>query len=311
MRGSLSGSTTRDRFAMGAVAFEILSDTALRLEPEAERYRLHPDAHPVVADVICSVAVDPSSFAGASPSGEIRVERFQHADPNGRWELRLHAPRAECSLNRVAPQRYACSARIAGEPSALTSLLNMVSEAIVGAEGGVVMHAAGVELDGRAVLYVGPSCAGKSTAATLTLGAAMFAYDHVAVVAPANGTAEALAYGLPGGTPARMTQSAHAVLPLAGIFRIFQAHKLSDGAASSAALEPSGEVMSGAKALFLLRESVECADVSIPGEQARLHAAAAISSSSRVRVGALHTVLGGSLTPLVRALLASKPELRA
>lgn len=318
MRGSLSGSTTRDRFAIGAVAFEILSDTPLCFEPAVERYRLHPDAHPVVADVICSVAVDPRSFAGVSPSGEVRVERVEDADPNGRSELRLRAPRAQCSLNRVAQQRYACSARIADEPSALTSLLYMVSEAIVQAEGGIVMHAAGVELDGRAVLYVGPSCAGKSTAATLTAGAAMFAYDHVAIVAPADRSADTLAYGLPGGTPARMSQSAHAVLPLAGIFRIFQAREAVAEAGREAAYEvayetayePRGELLSGAKALFLLRESVECADVSIKGEQARLHAAAAIAASTRVRVGALHTVLGRSLTPLVRTLL-SQTEPRA
>jgi hypothetical protein len=220
-------------------------------------------------------------------------------------------------LRQVGPRRYACAARIADGSGALTSLLNMVVAAIVQAEGGVVLHAAGIELDGRAVLFLGPSGAGKSTAATLTHGATMFAHDHVAVVVkPVAGEREhaveregavesalAWAYGLPGGSPARMAQTSHAVLPLAGVFRVFQP---APHAQDTSSRITRGELFGGARALFIVREAVESADVSLEGEQARLNAAAAIAAARGVRVGALHTVLGESIAPLLRDLLEAR-----
>ncbi len=269
-----------ERLAFGGVAFELLSTAPLQREGEAERYCLPPSAHPVLADVLCAVSIDAPCFEGSSPFGPLEIERA------GDGEILLRAPRVLASLREVGPSRYACSARIAQHPSALSSLLRSISAVILQAHGGVIVHAAGIELDGRAILYTGPSGAGKSTAAALTEGATMFAHDHVALVAR---DATVMAYGLPGGASARMTQTCDVVLPLAGVFRIRRGEAVA-----------RGERLQGARALFALRESVESADVSMHDEQARLQAVSAIAASANV--GTLFTVLGKPLASIVRAL---------
>ena len=59
------------RFALGGVAFELLAsgpaDAGLALEPDAARYAVAAERFPVVADVLCSVAIDDALFADASP----------------------------------------------------------------------------------------------------------------------------------------------------------------------------------------------------------------------------------------------------
>lgn len=272
--------SSRERLAFGGVAFELLSSASLPRTAELQRYLLPANAHPVLADALCSISVEPALFPNASPAGSLALER------TGDGELLLRAPLVLASVRKVAPSRYACSARIAAHEKALASLLRSLNAAIVAAEGGVIVHAAGIALDGRAIIYTGPSGAGKSTAATLTEGAAMFAFDHVALVPQGDGV---MVYGLPGGTAARMTQTCDVVLPLGGVFRIRRGRN-----------EPHGERLHGARSLFVLRESVESADVALADEQARLHAVSAIAA--RARVGALHTVLGKPLASIVRAL---------
>lgn len=60
-------------------------------------------------------------------------------------------------------------------------LLQSLVAVVVWAEGGTVLHAAGVELDGGAYLFVGPSGAGKTTACEHTEGRT-FAIDRVALM---------------------------------------------------------------------------------------------------------------------------------
>lgn len=289
------------RFALGGVAFELLASTpglgrGFVLEPDAARYAVPPHRHPVVADVLCSVAIDDALFEGASPYGGLQLPNGALADL-AHGELELRAPRVQATLCRIAPQRYACSARIASDPMALTLLLRSLIAVVVHDCGGVTVHGAGIALCEHAVLYVGPSGAGKSTASTLTDGARMFAADHVALVPQRDGSV--LAYGLPGGNAAPMTQTTQVVWPLAGVFRI-----LRDGADTPRPHLPRARRVSGAEALFVLREAVECADVSPADEQARLSAVCAIASA--ITVGTLHTVLGTQLGALVREQLPTR-----
>ena len=294
------------RFALGSVAFELLASSSgveqgvgptrgFMLEPDAARYCIAADRHPVVADVLCSVAIDDALFEGASPFGGLELPDGTIADlADG--ELTLHAPRARATLCRIAPHRYACSARIASDPMALTVLLRSIVAVVVHDVGGLIVHAAGIALGERAVIYVGPSGAGKSTAATLTDGARMFAADHVALLPQRDGSV--LAYGLPGGNAATMTHTAEVVWPLAGVFRIQR-----DGADVPLPHVPRARCLSGAEALFALREAVESADVSPAAEQTRLSAVSAIAAA--VTIGTLHTVLGTQVGELVREQLGS------
>ena len=291
--------THGQRFALGGVAFELLASGVGRagfmLEPDADRYAVASDRHAVIADVLCSVAIDDVSFEGASPFGGLELRDGALAELE-HGELSLSAPRVQATMCRLGPQRYACSARISSDPRALTALLRSVVAVVVHAAGGVVVHAAGVALDERAIVYVGPSGAGKSTAATLTDGARMFACDHVALVPQPDGGV--LAYGLPGGKTAVMAQTERVVWPLGGVFRI-----LRDGAAVPQPHAPRARVLSGAEALFVLREAVESADDSASAEQARLDAVGAISAVATI--GTLHTVLGVKIGQLVRDQLGA------
>jgi hypothetical protein len=197
----------------------------------------------------------------------------------------------QATLCRLAPHRYACSARTAGDSRALTALLRSIVAVVVHAAGGVVLHAAGVALDEQAVIYVGPSGAGKSTAATLTDGARMFAYDHVALLPQPGGGV--LAYGLPGGTAAAMAFTEQVVWPLGAVFRV-----LRDGPAVPKPHSPRARALQGADALFTLREAVESVDVSTFAERARLDAVSTIVGEATI--GTLHTVLGTPIGVLVR-----------
>lgn len=282
------------RFALGGVAFELLAagptDAGFTLEPDAARYAVAAERHPVVADVLCSVAVDDALFADSSPYGglELADGAFEQL---AQGELVLRAPRVQATLCRLSPQRYACSALIAGDPRALTALLRSIVAIVVQAAGGVVLHAAGVALDDQAVVYVGPSGAGKSTAATLTDGARMFACDHVALVPQPSGGV--LAYGLPGGTAAAMPFTEQVVWPLGAVFRV-----LRDGPTAPMPHSPRARALQGADALFALREAVEPVDDSMFAEGARLNAVSAIAGEATI--GALHTVLGMPIGTLVR-----------
>jgi hypothetical protein len=294
--------TKGQKFALGGVAFEVLVSgigrSGLVLEPDVERYAAACNSHPVIADVLCSVSIDDTLFEGASPYGDLELNEGAF-DELGRGELTLRAPRVQATLCRIASQRYACSAKIANDPRALTALLRSIIAVVVHAAGGVVVHAAGVALDERAILYLGPSGAGKSTAATLTQGSRMFACDHVALVPQRDGVV--LAYGLPGGTVAAMAQTDKVVWPLGGVFRI-----LRDGHDSVEPRGPRVRTLSGAEALFVLREAVESADTSASAEQARLDAVTAIANAAVV--GTLHTVLGISIGRFVRDELRARTD---
>jgi hypothetical protein len=285
--------THGQRFALGGVAFELLaampSTTTLTLEPDAARYCSAPDRYPVIADVLCSVTIDDALFEHDRPYGSLELAEGAFAGL-AYGELVLRAPRVQATLCRIAPQRFACSARIAGNARALTALLRSVVAVIVQIEGGVTLHAAAVALDDRAVIYVGPSGAGKSTAASLTHGGQMFARDHVALMPQADGSV--LAYGLPGGKAAPMAETEQLVWPLAGLYRIMR---------DAQPDVPRARIVSGAEALFTVREAIESADCSASAESMRLTAASAIARA--VPVGTLHTVLGAPLGQLLREQL--------
>lgn len=273
--GARLPATVTRRFAFGGVGIELLSGRELAWPPEAEnqRFMLPTGSIATIADVACAVSID-ASLPGLLPDQDILRGRTD----GGR--MVLHAATVRADVFALGPRRYAASARIAPGPRGLRALLRVLSAAVLEREGGATLHAAGVEVDGRAVVYLGPSGAGKSTAARLSERARSFADDHVALVPTQAGWT---AWGLPGGSPVHMPRSAGIAFPVAALWRVERGQG-----------RPSAERLWGATALFAVRAAVEC-DFLPETEAMRLSIAARIARE--VEVGVMHTVLGHSLTP--------------
>lgn len=282
--------TSRERLVFAGVAFELLLAESVRWElPDS--YREHIIAPPdtmTIADVICSVSVDRAlpPFEG-HPLNALTFEREQ-----GRTRVISQQMRAEISA--VAPARYAARARLrspSDEDPAAAVLLG-VAAAIVQSEGGLTLHASAVELEGHAVVFLGPSGAGKSTAAALTRGASVFAFDRLSVVARGD---RVFAFTMPGGDPIGAPRSAQRCLPVAGLLRVRRGERQSRLAPISAAAR-----------LFALRESVEIGESTATAEGPRFAALAQLCE--RVPVAELHTVLGEDLRPLLASALLSSSD---
>jgi hypothetical protein len=291
------------RFVLGGVAFELSASTLgqqirCSLEPDAARYCLPANRHPEIASVLCSVAIDDALFEGANPFGVLELQGCTIADL-AHGEINLSAPRVRATLCRLEPHRYVCSARVASDPRALSILLRSIVAIAVHEAGGLMMHAAGVVLSQRAVLYVGPSGQGKSTAAAHTDGARMFASDHVALIPDEGG--RVLVYGMPGGKRADMPYVDDVVWPLGMILRVRR-----DDPSSLEQRVPRARLVQGVEALFIAREAAEAADTSKSAEDARLNAAYAVTQASAI--GTVHTVLGHPIGQLVRGLLATEGQ---
>lgn len=284
-----------ERVTFGGLAFELLGSGPLQHDLDGtDRRFLVPGADPrAMADVVCAVHVKPPA-PDSQPAPLSNAIHFCADAATG--VTRVWSRELEAEVSRVAPRRYAVDARIGSRPETLVGLLRSVTGAIVHAEGGLMLHAVGIELDGRAVLFLGPSGAGKSTAAVLADGARCFAHDHVAVVPSGRGY---LVWGLPGGTPAQVPLARDVAYPLAAALRVRKA---------AASEQPRALRLAGAQALFSLRESVECADQSPAAEDMYLRASAKLSSD--IDVGALATVLGrphgSTLREWLRARMAER-----
>jgi hypothetical protein len=281
-----AGRTACVRVSFGGVAFELLSEDALQhdlVAEDARYWQLGADPR-AIADVVCAVRVETSAPGDTQAPIDLC---FRNDGARGATIIDGRSLHAE--LSEVGPRRYAAAVQITRSPEALVGMLRGIAAAVVHREGGLMLHAAGVELEGRAVLFLGPSGAGKSTAARLSHGARCFAYDHVAVVPGSQGF---IAWGLPGGTPARAPLASSVAYPLGALLRVRK---------SGDAHHPSVHRLCGAQALFALRESVEWADLTPGGEDVYLHAVTQLST--QIPVGAIETVLDRPHGSLLRALL--------
>lgn len=278
-----------ERVSFGGVVFDLLSAEPLIPGLSATRGLSRGADARTVADVACAVHVDAGRVWPSTPPSDIR---FATDAASGKTQVR--AATFEVELSQLGPGRYAAAAQVAPGVDALVGLLRGVAAAIVHREGGLLVHAAGLELDGAAVLLVGPSGAGKSTALRHSSAGSCFAFDHVALVRV---TGQWFAWGLPGGTAPGAHDAFDAAYPLAGVLRV---RKLTTASA------PRAGGLSGAQALFVLRESVECADQSAGAEDVYLHAV--MELSSQVPVGAIETVLGCDNVQPIRGWLRRQRE---
>jgi hypothetical protein len=153
--------------------------------------------------------VELAAPSGGSPDDDVHVFR------DGReWRI-------ERGDFRAVLDARARRGRIRQEPNpySIDSLLRIVHTLALAPEGGVLMHAASVVKDGRALVFAGASGAGKTTIASLAPQGVQVLSDEVSYVRPAGDGY--IAHGTPfAGELARSGENVSA--PLAGIYLLRQ-----------------------------------------------------------------------------------------
>ncbi|MCC6876500.1 MAG: hypothetical protein IT378_19510 [Sandaracinaceae bacterium] len=268
------GPTTRLCFA--GVAFDVTPapSAGWALDDEHRNASATFDASPVVGLVRCAVA------AADVPCGEREVRWAWDGDLAS-----VSTSRVRGEVRRLRPGHYAASMLVAPGAAGSSSALTALAALIVQREGGLVLHAAGVELEGRAVLFIGPSGAGKTTASHLCPGARWLCRDRAAVYPTSRGWWVA---PMCGGDAIDLPRSSAASLPVGAILRVRR-----DGTTAISRTERWA-------ALRDLRESIQSGDAG--GGQLELDAALRLIDEAPL--GRASTVLGEPLTPALRAWLA-------
>lgn len=167
------------------------------------------------SDEICTrlaglPGVFPAAGASASSLGLLKCELERAPDDEDpttdralrwRWEgerCHLTVPGGVAVLMGRGPT-IEVRARVMFSDRALTALLAGLASVVAGVRGGLVLHSASVEWRGRALAFVGPSGAGKTTACRHVPGALLFSRDRI-LVAPLD-SGQWFAHSLPGGAP--------------------------------------------------------------------------------------------------------------
>jgi len=269
----------------GGVSFEFLGDARRHgwsLPANVIECVEAPGATPSIAHVLCSLHHD------ASLDGE--------TDHHVRWlwndgAATVRANRVRCTVRKLGNGRYAASARLARGAVTAGAAVRALGHAVLDEEGGFALHAAGVELDGRAVLFTGPSGAGKSTATRHVPGARSFADDRV-VVYPTPAQPRQWSVSLmPAGLSRPEATSSPRTLPIAAVLRV-------DRLAGEVGVRSIGR----ATAIFAVRESVLHGSSS--DENGLLDRVARFTAD--VAVGEVRTMLGAPLTEPLRRWLAGR-----
>lgn len=136
-------------------------------------------------------------------------------------DCRLDTASAFAQLHVATEGSCSGRAALALRRGSLDALLSGVVAALLYRRGGVVLHAAAIELGGEVLAFIGPSGSGKSTAARSS-GAPLFAVDRLALLPPSEPGSRWLACALPGGTSEAGggARSRELVLPLCAVLRV-------------------------------------------------------------------------------------------
>ncbi len=267
------------------------------------------------ADMVRASRVEHEAAASSSAPGELTVacellplaEEAAQGVParaGTRWQWSGDEGELVTRFGRARVWReargFGAQVWVSSDPLAAHFMLSGLSSLVLHQAGGVILHAASVELDGGVVAFVGPSGAGKSTACQRVEGARLFSLDRLALTPSFTGNEGVaggglwLAHPLPGGTLPNppMAHSTARQLPLHAVLRV---HQASEGTW----VEPR----SAAQAVSLLRESAfqtgqrPSAELELLGLLERL--------TTAVPVAALYHTLGTRLRPLLGRWLAS------
>lgn len=270
------------RFVYGGVAFDVHTGPDLEwvMGKEHRRFRAPYGAGPVALDVRLSVA----RASGITVEGDRAI--------HWRWDgARVHASTRGASLEarELDRRKFAATALVDPDASGCSSLCTALVGVLLERAGGVVLHASAVEVDGRAVLFIGPSGAGKTTTANHCGGARWFAKDRAAVFPTHEGWQVA---PMCGGDEVDLPVSAERILPLGGILRVER---------SSTRVSVRTKPSSGA--LTVLRESVQTAPTSPELEVMLMERLLQLASAARV--GEIEARLGENPLTEIRAWLRS------
>jgi hypothetical protein len=276
------------------VAFELLLDAAVPFALPAvyERHMVALAYAPTVADVVCCVRLDPG-LPAAPELSEIAHGVLWEATPEG---LNVRSREVALSICRTSPRHYAVAARVGGRAE-LPRLLLLLAATITELAGGATLHATAVEHAGRALLLLGPSGAGKTTASQLLGEVACLAHDRVSVVHGSDDPSALWVWALPGGSPPLLPRSAHVALPLSALLRVQQAER--------SAVRP----LRSAEAVLYVREGMEVAVHSGAFEAQRLQTASQLALAAVS--GVAHVALGQSWRAELEQFLRGNGQLPA
>lgn len=261
-------------FNFAGVAFDVHPYPDLRfcLDDEHRLFRSIGHDEPLLARVHC--AIGGASELTGDYGREIRA----------RWDgdvLHGMTGGVRVEARDLGDGRFAATALVSPDSRGCSSLLTALAGALAYRMGGLVLHASGVEIDGEGYLFIGPSGAGKTTAANHCPGARWFARDRAVVFR----TGERWhAAGMCGGDPIELARADARVVPLRGILRVHRGETAS-----------RIEALSALGALVALRESLQCVASGPREEEALADRMLALHAQSRV--GALRSVLGDDLVP--------------
>lgn len=278
-RRARKSSSFGERFVWGGVSYEILSDFGeWELGEEHKRFLV---GGPAIAEVRVSVSGDPT--AGQPPEGQ--------RDVSWRWiedRAEVRTRDVSVALRRLGPGRYAASARVSPSSFAMSSLITAITGAIAHREGGLVLHSAGVVLDDQAVLFIGPSGAGKTTAAHHAHGTSWCAKDRSVVAPSSRGWTT---WGMAGGDEIDLPRASRVGHSVGAILRVVRG-----------AGEVQVKKLPGPGAFRALRESAQASGPDVAAELA-LHDTIAHLADS-VFVGTIELPLGANITDALRARLS-------
>ena len=200
------------RFALGGVAFDIEPERGLSWRLPAFDGLALPLPAATHASARCRVRVDPALQPPVWHDGTAVWEEKRDG-------IAIRVAELALELRACGDRCYEVDARIASE-RCIPQLVMQLAAAVIELAGGLCLHAAAVEWEGAAVLLLGPSGAGKTTASQLLGDVRCFANDRVAVWETSAGFG---VWALPVGSPPLLARSACAALPLLAYLRVLQA----------------------------------------------------------------------------------------
>ncbi|HEY2734281.1 MAG TPA: hypothetical protein VGI70_09860 [Polyangiales bacterium] len=278
--------TPRHRFAFSGVAFELLIEHSARwqLPPAFLEHASDVRESRVLAEVICSVNRD-----RARAELEERDEGALTFHCEGA-HIRLLSSAVHAEISEVGVDKYAATACIAPNGRGASALALGLSAAILQRRGGLCLDATAIELDDRAVLFLGPNEASPLSAASLA-AAPLFSCDRVSVAPDREG--RYWAFSLPGADAVRAAcRSQRRALPLAALLRVRPAPAI-----AAASLQR----MTGSERAFALRAAADSGQL---GPRAEHDLQCAIDRLCvAVPIFELHGVFDAPIVPLLRGRL--------
>jgi hypothetical protein len=290
----------RHRFSLGGVALELLPEPgfAWSLPTETAQHTSAPNDLPKLAAVTCSLRVDPSLIATASDAASVRWEQTSDG-------VCVRVRQVVLDVVALGPRRYVVAARI-GHASLLTLMLNTLVTSVAELAGGLCLHATAVAHASGALLLLGPSGAGKTTAAELLgEGVTCLSNDRVTLVPDPTKPGKFWVWSLPIGKAPALPRCAEVSLPLAALVRIVQAQAPQVSQAPQLSkVTPLREV----EAMLQIRQAVEVSQGSEQLEPRRLAAVEALAAAAKS--GVAQVALAPSWRPELESFLAG-PDILA